>query len=118
MHWDEVEAGQTLEIASDFYMAGGFNEARLANQSLAQFLQENGAGLDKGAPKQALLLTVTIGRAVWGVILGDLSEISVLQENLSVLRDLDLKFTLGICLYGLGINAVNQQRVAGSYPVF
>jgi class 3 adenylate cyclase/predicted ATPase len=107
-HWDEVDAEQVLEIASEFFMAQGFNEARLANQSLAQFLQENGARLDKGAPKQALLLTVTIGRAIWGVILGDLSEISVLQEYLSVLRDLDLKFTLGICLYGLGINAVNH----------
>jgi predicted ATPase/class 3 adenylate cyclase len=110
VHWDEVEAGQALEIVGDFYMAQGFTEARLANQSQVQFLLESGARLEKGVPKQALLLTATIGRAIWGVILGDLSEISVLQEYLSVLRDLDLKFTLGICLYGLGINAVNNSE--------
>jgi len=88
-----------------FFLAQGFFEASNAYQSLITFLRENGASLDADSPKRSLLLKAITDKSVYDAILGSPNVEVVAKECLGILRGLNLKYELGICLYTLGISA-------------
>ena len=118
IHWEEGEARLALDNLEPIYLAQGFYEASNAYQSIITFLRENGASLDADSPKRSLLLKAITSKSLYDAMLGSPNVEAIAKECLGILRSLDLKYELGICLYTLGISADIHSNIQEAIQLF
>ncbi len=110
IHWDEAKARQVLDSLGPIYLAQGFHQGSRAYQSIITYLNQNGINLDTETPRKSLLLNAMVFKSAYDALLGDPGTEAVAKRCLNILRNLDLEYELGVCLYALGILAVNSSN--------
>ena len=74
-----------------------------AFQHIINLLTKMGAGIEADSPRGAVMLSAMVHQAVFKIELGDIQVEDTLLMCLPHLRELNLEYELGLCLYGLGI---------------
>lgn len=110
IQWEEAEARLALDSLGPIYLAQGFYDASNSYQFIITFLCDHGASLGSDTPMRSLLLNALSTKLIYDAALGDPNVEVVAKECVKILRNLDLDYELGACLYALGVVAINHSN--------
>jgi len=106
-HWKSEEMLPALHNLFDFFQVDNWHEGVEAFRKASYILKEQrGLRIDGGSTESRPLLFCMVSQAFFQASLGEVKPAeSIARQCLPLLRDLDAKLELAICLQALGVNA-------------
>lgn len=118
VHGPEDDARRVLDAMTSFYWTQGWHEAVIAFKGIADALREEGAGLEPGRPRRAVLVSALGHQAHFGANLGGAGSEAISRVCVPVARDLGLELELAMHLYSLGICLTVRDEYASARAHF